>query len=252
MSHQTIKTPSAPEANEFVAGFKDSIPIIFAVSPFGALFGAAAIAAGLTPSEAILSSMVMFAGASQFVFIEVNGLDVPAWSVVLAVFAVNFRMILYSASLGRKMTAFSTLQKYFSFLLLTDPAWAASEARHDSQGLRPAYFMGYAIPLYLLWIGVTAHGVSFGRLIDDPVKFGFDFLLPVYFLTILMGFRKRPRWLPIVLVSGIASVLIYKFVGPPWHISLGALIGVGVAAMLPVPNRHNEPVKVIVQESSDD
>ena len=192
--------------------------------------------------------MVMFAGASQFVFIEVNGLDVPAWSVLLAVFAVNFRMILYSASLGRKMATFSTLQKYSSFLLLTDPAWAASEARHDSHGLRPAYFMGYAVPLYIIWVAVTALGAVFGRLIDNPVDFGFDFLLPIYFLTILMGFRKRPRWLPIVLVSGIASALIFKFIGPPWHISLGAIIGVCVAAMLPIPMPPDSPVEHTVRE----
>ncbi|MGO4831833.1 branched-chain amino acid ABC transporter permease, partial [Rhizobiaceae sp. 2RAB30] len=46
------------------------------------------------------------------------------------------------------------------------------------------------------------------------------------------GFRKRPLWLPIVIVSGIASVLAYKLVGTPWHVSIGALAGIVLAAVM--------------------
>jgi hypothetical protein len=69
-------------------------------------------------------------------------------------------------------------------------------------------------------------GAAFGRLVPNPQALGLDFLLPIYFLGMVMGFRKRPLWLPIVLASGVASILAYKFVGSPWHVSLGAVAGI--------------------------
>ncbi len=38
----------------------------------------------------------------------------------------------------------------------------------------------------------------FGGLIANPHALGLDFLLPIYFLGLVMGFRKRPFWLPVV------------------------------------------------------
>ena len=39
--------------------------------------------------------------------------------------------------------------------------------------------------------------------------------------------------MPVVAVSSVASVIAIKVVGSPWHVSLGALAGILVAAFLP-------------------
>eukprot|EP01030_Chromulinospumella_sphaerica_P031700 gene31700-32350_t len=70
-------------------------------------------------------------------------------------------------------------------------------------------------------------------MIGDPKAIGLDVLLPIYFLGLVMGFRKRDRFLPIVAVSAVASVAGMHFVGSPWHVSIGALAGVLLAACLP-------------------
>ena len=49
-----------------------------------------------------------------------------------------------------------------------------------------------------------------------------------------MSFRKRSRWLPIVVASAVASMIAYKTIGSPWHVTVGALAGVLLAAALPV------------------
>jgi predicted branched-subunit amino acid permease len=51
-----------------------------------------------------------------------------------------------------------------------------------------------------------------------------------------MGFRKRPLWLPIVIASSIGSIVAYKFVGSPWHVSIGATVGILLAVAMP-PNK---------------
>jgi len=47
-----------------------------------------------------------------------------------------------------------------------------------------------------------------------------------------MSFRKRPLWLPVVGVSAIASIIAYRTIGSPWHISIGAIAGVVLGALL--------------------
>jgi len=56
--------------------------------------------------------------------------------------------------------------------------------------------------------------------------------LPIYFLGMVMDFRHRPLWGPIVLTSGVASMLAFVFVGSPWHVGLGALAGIALAAVV--------------------
>ena len=220
---------------EFVDGFRDTMSVIPAVCAFALVFGATATKAGLSLFDILLSSATMFAGASQFVFLEIHGYHAPAWSIVVGVFAVNFRHILYSASLGRSMGQFSFFQKYFAFFLMADPMFTASEHRASQQKLMPSYYFGFAGVQYLVWIIFTYVGAAFGSLIDDPQALGVDMLLPIYFMTMVMAFRKRPNWLPVVIASGVGSAVFYQLVGPPWHISLGALCGIAAAIIMAKP-----------------
>lgn len=218
---------------EFIDGAKECIPIVVVIIPMGALFGATAITSGLTPLETFFSSLVMYTAAAQFLFLEINGYNVPAWSIILAVFAVAFRHLLYSATITKKIVGFSPFQKIAAFALLSDPSFASLENRSETQNIHPSYYFGYALPIYIGWVLMTIVGIYFGSLIEDPKRFGIDFIIPIYFLILLMGFRKRPSWLHIVLASGISSVILFQLIGPPWHISLGALFGIGIAMILP-------------------
>ena len=207
-----------------------------AVCAFAMVFGATATKAGMDLFDIMLSSITIFAGASQFVFLEILGYQAPAWSIVLGVFAVNFRHILYSASLGRSMGEFSTMQKFTAFFFMADPMFTSSEHRASQQPLMPAYYFGFALIQYCIWIVFTYLGAAFGSLISDPQALGVDMLLPIYFMTMVMAFRKRKNWFPIVVASGIGSAFFYHFVGPPWHISLGALMGILAAVIMAKPS----------------
>jgi predicted branched-subunit amino acid permease len=80
----------------------------------------------------------------------------------------------------------------------------------------------------------SALGAAFGAMIGDPRTWAIDVLLPLYFLGIVVGFRRKPNFYPVVVASFIGSVLAYQFVGSPWHVSIGAIFGVLVAALLPL------------------
>lgn len=218
---------------EFLRGVRRSIPIVVAMVPFGLLFGTLSVANGLTVGQTVLMSATIVAGASQFVGIQLFHEKVAVGIIILSIFAINFRHVLYSAAAGRRIRHFPLWQKVIAFFLLTDPQFAETEqAGEAGRTIRFAWYMGVAVPVYSAWITNTLIGALFGRLISDPHALGLDFLLTIYFFGLVLGFRKRANWLPVVAVSAAASVGAYHLVGSPWHITLGALVGVAVATVL--------------------
>lgn len=222
--------------SEVRRGLAASIPMTVAVAPVGAIFGAVAAAKGLTVAEASLMSATAYAGASQFVAIDLFGRSVPAWSIILSVFAVNFRHVLYSAALAPAIRHLRRRTKAGVFFLLVDPAFAFAEAdRIQGRPFSPPAYFAYSGFMYLVWLAATAVGAAFGRL-ADPHAFGLDMLFPIYFLAMVMGFRTRPMFWRTLAVSAAVAIAVYEGpafglpFGSPWHVILGGLAGILVAA----------------------
>ena len=234
---------ASPAPSGFLEGARVSLPVIVAVLPFGLLYGALAGQHGLSPVDAALMSALIFGGASQMVGLDLFGRQIsPLW-IVFSIFAVNFRHVLYSATLGRRIRHWPVGQKALGFFFLTDAQFA--EAERLAEAGRPvtfAWYMGLSVPIYVTWVIESYLGASFGKLLGDTYAIGIDFLLPIYFLGLVMEFHKRPLWLPVVAASAAGSILAYWTVGSPWHVSLGALAGVALAAAMPPRQARSMPV----------
>ncbi len=233
----------------FRSGLKRGLPVALAVLPFGALFGAVAIDNGMTIFEATLMSGVIYAGASQLVGIELFNQNLPAWLVVLSIFAVNFRHVLYSAAMVRIVPEWSFAKKAFGFFFMVDPQFAEAVRLKETQGsVSYACYMGYATVVYVLWMISTVLGASLGNLIGDPKAAGFDVLLPIYFMGMVLGFRTRANFYPVMLASAVGAIVAFHFVGSPWHVSIGAMAGILVAVILP-PARNDDQTAVLNEEA---
>ncbi|WP_306117734.1 MULTISPECIES: AzlC family ABC transporter permease [unclassified Roseitalea] len=221
------------DTRQFLHGVRAALPVIASITPFSLLFGALAAEQSLSLAEVVLMSVLLYAGASQMVGIELFGADIAPWIVVFSILAVNFRHVLYSAAMGKTIRHFALAPKALAFFVMTDPQFAVTE-KHAEGGapVTPAWYFGLGVPCYAMWIAGSVLGAVFGNLIGDPRATGVDFLLPLYFLGLVMGFRGRAMWLPVVGVSGAVSVGAHQIVGTPWHISVGALAGVIVAVAL--------------------
>jgi predicted branched-subunit amino acid permease len=227
--------------SDLLEGVRGGAIIALSSAPFAVLFGAVAVDNGLSVAEAGLMSAVVYAGASQLVGIELFGQNVAPWLVVLSVFAVNFRHVLYSAAIARFIRHFSPVQKFLTFFLLTDPQFAEGVRRgEDGRGVNFIWYLGFGAAIYFPWLFFSVVGAYFGRMIGDPRTLGIDVLLPIYFLGLVLGFRSKPGFYPVVLASVLGSVLGYHFVGSPWHVSIGAVVGIIVAALLPLPASEPE------------
>jgi len=230
----TIATsPNRTTRRDFLAGARLGVPVIIASAPFALLFGALGVDNGLSVGEVTLMSAAVYGGAAQTVGIELFGQKIAPWLVIMSIFAVNFRHVLYSAAVGRRISQWSFLRKTIGFFFLVDPQYAEAERKGErGETIGFAWYMGMALPIYVCWVVESGLGAAFGRLLPDTKALGIDFLLPIYFLGLVMGFRARSFWFPVVAVSAVASVVAYKLVGSPWHVSLGAAAGVALAAAM--------------------
>lgn len=218
----------------FRQGMADIFPVLVSAAPFGIVFGALAAEKGIAFGQIIAMSALMYAGASQMVALELWAFPPPFWTIVIAVLAVNFRHVLYSASLGRKMRHWSPSRRFFGFGFLVDPVFALADAR-SSVHLSGAYYAGMTAVLYPLWIAASAVGALFGNLIDDPKVWGLDFILTAYFVVLVLGFRARPNAAAIIVATSVVAVLVYLTIGPPWHVASGGFAGILAAAALVKP-----------------
>lgn len=228
----------------YIGGLRSGFMVAVSASPFGALFGAVALENGLTPVEAMVMSATIYAGASQLVGIELFGHHTAAWLIVLSVFAVNFRHILYSASLTRPLASWTPVQKLTGFFFLVDPQFAETiRRRENGETVKFSWYMGFASIIYVAWMITTLIGIWLGSRIGDPESLGLDVLLPVYFLGMVAGFRLRKNFYPVMITSAVAATLAHQTVGSPWHVSIGAMAGIAVAVFLARPDGDGQQVE---------
>lgn len=217
--------------SEFLAGMRTIAPIVVAAMPIGLVFGAVAASKGLSPLEATLMSALVFAGGSQFVAMDI-WTHPAAWTALgFAAFLVNIRHVLMGASLGRKLHAFSPLQKYVGVLVMADENWAMSEARARKTVLTPAYYAGLAVPFYLNWVICSLIGAVLGAFLGDPTAIGLDFAFPAVFIVLVIGFWKGPATGLVLIASALAAIVVHHFVPGAWYIAAGAGAGL-IAALL--------------------
>lgn len=215
---------------QFAAGLKAVAPLLVAMAPIGAVFGAIAVSKGLSPFEALLMSLLVFASGSQFVAMDLWTTSASWVSLGLAALLVNLRHILMSASLSVHLDEFSGWRKYVAVLLLTDEAWALSEFRAATVRLTPAFYIGVTLSIYIVWNLATLCGAVLGAVMGDPQRIGLDFAFPAVFIFLLMGFCKGRETGLVLVASTAAAFLTHHFVPGAWYVAAGALAGLAAAA----------------------
>jgi len=86
--------------DDLFAGVRATLPLLLGLIPFGLVAGIAAVDAGLSPTQAVGLSAIVFAGAAQLAAIDLLGRDASLAVVVLTAVVINLRMMMYSASIA--------------------------------------------------------------------------------------------------------------------------------------------------------
>jgi predicted branched-subunit amino acid permease len=195
-------------------------------------YGAYAIESEIPGGVTQAMSSIVFAGASQFIGVQLIAGGVPGAMIVLATGLVNLRHLLYSASLAPEVDHLGARWRWLLAYLLTDEAFATSMARYRLSDVSPYkhwYFLGAGFALWGTWQVTTSLGIFLGAAV--PESWSLDFALPLTFLALLMpALTSRPAALAAAAAGGVA-VLAFD-----WPYGLGLVIatvaGLSAGALL--------------------
>jgi 4-azaleucine resistance transporter AzlC len=246
LSHSTPRS-------EFLAGMRAVIPMVLGAIPFGLIYGAIALQAGLSPAAAIGMSMFVFAGSSQFIGATLYGQGAAPVLIIFTTFIVNARHALYSASLAPYLGHLPQRWLFPLAFMLTDESFAVTIGRFESpEGKSPHrhwFMLGANLFMYANWQLCTVIGVVAGAMLEGA-NLGLDFAMSVTFIGIVVPLlRTRPLLLSAV-VSG-AAALALKDMPNMLGLLIASLLGIAAgyfAETMSQPVREIEPRETKVRE----
>lgn len=223
-----LPTGSDSTRQQLFAGALACVPVAISVAAYGLVWGMLARGAGLSPLEVVLMSGLVFAGAAQFIALDlwttVPG-ALPVGALVLAALIVNLRYLLLTATLRPLYPPGRLGRGALSMFLVSDENWAMTVAAMSRGGGSVAFLMGGGMLAYISWLSTNLVGYWLGSAIADPRAWGLDFAFTATFIALLLGMWKgRSDLLPWVVGAGIA-ILTARFVDGSWHILAGGLAG---------------------------
>ncbi len=87
----------------FYQGAKRALPVAIGYLPIAITFGVVARSADLPSMMIVLMSVMVFAGASQFVAVNLIASGAGILGIIITIFFVNLRHILMSATTSEKI-----------------------------------------------------------------------------------------------------------------------------------------------------
>lgn len=211
-------------------------PMLLGAVPFGLIYGALAVQAGIPPLLAIAISAIVFAGSAQFMIAKLVAAATPGVLIVLSVCIINLRHALYSAAVAAKLAHLPARWQVLLAYLLTDEAYAASLRRLEAGGdatHRHWFLLGAGGSMWLIWQISCIAGVLLGARI--PAAWSLDFAGTLTFVAIVVPLLRDRAAVAAMALAGVVAVLAF---GLPYKlfIILAALAGMAVGVMLdPAP-----------------
>lgn len=214
----------------FLFGFRKTLPFQSGVLPFGIMFSTLATAMDQPWWLVILISVIVFAGSSQLVFIDlVQQLGSPL-QAVLGSNIVNARHLIYSAGVSQEFSYFPRRWKMILGYLLTDQLYAISQMPSPQRDqlpveYRPWFYFGSGSCTWFFWVLSTAFGILFGQYI--PESWNLSFSIPLMFLPLVFSVSKN-RFAYVSCVLAVGFVFVFKNL----PFGLGVFVSILLASLI--------------------
>lgn len=226
-------------------GFIASLPIIIGYIPIAIAFGILSKNTGTTLLECILFSGLVFAGASQFMALNLMGLGTGGSEIVLTTFLVNFRHFLMSASLVSRLH--KPVKKWFPLLAfgVTDETFSVASF-HEGK-LDTPFVITIEAMAYLSWVIGSGLGYMLEGFLPVLVRESMGIALYAMFASFLIPEAKKSRKIFLLaLASGAVNTLLgyINILSSGWNIVV-AIVSVSLLGVLltkPVDDLSEEEV----------
>ncbi|WP_314781745.1 AzlC family ABC transporter permease [Actinomyces massiliensis] len=212
----------------FRAGLIDAIPIILGYMPVCLTFGAVGAGLELDPVLVFGFSALLYAGASQFVAIQLLAAHANGILIVATIMLVNLRYALLARSFRNRVEARGIAAKAAIAPLLTEEVYAVAMygEREKGTSLSTRYILGLQIPPYFATMIFTAIGIGFGSIIPTSLLPAFSSSLYALLIGLVLPRILTDRT---TAVTCAVSATVSAAISPIWGSAL-AVIAAAIAS----------------------
>lgn len=211
-----------------------------------ASFGALAVSSGFPVWLPMLMSVVVFAGAAQFMFVGLVASGGNPVAAVVAGLLVNARHVPFGFAVGQLLGR--GWRRAVGSHLMVDETVAFALAQPDV-GRRRAAYWACGTALFVCWNAGVVAGAFAGSVVSDTAVFGLDAAFPAVLLALVLpSLRERTTRLVVLIGAGVAlATAPFLPAGLPVLLALAA-----VPAGMAIGGRRAEPAAPDEPAASDD
>jgi predicted branched-subunit amino acid permease len=210
----------------------DLMPAAPGIAAWGLMTGVAMVQSGLSTFEALLMSLIVFAGSSQLAAVPLLLAGAPMWVILATAFCVNLRFVVFSAHLRPYVMHLPLWRRLISGYLTADLTYVMFIKRYPQSSTDPverqaqqAYLAGNCLVNWLSWVCFSVLGVALANAI--PTRWGLGFAGSLALLGILCSLASNRLRMVSASVAGIAAVAAYAL-----PLKLNILVAIAAAVLL--------------------
>ncbi|WP_223155065.1 AzlC family ABC transporter permease [Alkalibacillus aidingensis] len=209
-----------------IAGF----PIFLGYLPIAIAYGVLAKQSGLTTYETTMMSLLVFAGAAQFMAANMFAQGAMFLQIVVATFVLNFRHFVMSMSFMNKIHNFPLRWKFGLSLGLTDETFAVSSlnGKEANKSYGKYFFLSLFLLAYVSWIIGSFIGAMLGDTLPTSLSDSMGIALYAMFIGLLVPSVKKEWRIGVIAVISMAiNYLLITFLNldDGWAIVLATVFG---------------------------
>jgi 4-azaleucine resistance transporter AzlC len=216
----------------------NALGVGIAVAAYGVSFGAIAVTGGLTVQQAMVLSLLMFTGGSQFAFIGVVIAGGGAASAVATSVLLGLRNAFYGLSMAPILKV-TGARRLVAAQLTIDESTAMAVGRsveHDGGRAARLAFWATGLSVYVFWSLATLLGALGAGALGDPRVWGLDAAIPAGFIALVWPRLNDRRSWAIGLTAAAVALVLTPFLRPGVPVLLTSIVAV-VAGVLAVRRR---------------
>lgn len=212
-------------SSAFKQGVQAGTSIAIGYFPIALTFGLLAKTTGLSIGETLLMSLLVFAGASQYIALSLLSMGTGFIEIILTTFIVNIRHFLMTTSLNEKIEEERVLPKMIFSFGITDETFSVAATKEGT--VTTGYLFGVITVAYSSWVLNSGVGHLVGASLPKTLQESMSVALYAMFVGLLVPSMKKGA--KVVFLALLAACFnsvftIGNLLEPGWSIVAATLL----------------------------
>lgn len=207
----------------FIQGLLAGSSIAIGYIPAALTFGLLAKSTGLAFWETLAMSLFVYAGAAQYMALNLLAIGTGAFEIIFTTFIVNIRHLLMSASVRERVEEDRPFVKALYSFGITDEVFAITTTQEGT--VKTGFVIGVSLIAYGSWTVHSAVGYLVGSILPASLQQSMSIALYAMFIALLVPSLKKQRKIVVLVASAAVFNSIFSlFLPGGWSIIAATLL----------------------------